>query len=787
MDSNNHFLSNDKSDGNAPPEQAQPDGKAPTGAAQSDGKASADAAKSAEAAESWLDFSLSAPPADGLDRTIPLPAPIAAILAPPLGTGEIGRLGNYRILEVLGRGGVGIVFRAQDPHLGRQVAVKALLPDSRADPEWQQRFWREAKVTARIENDHVVGLYHVGEDRGHLFLVLPLLKGMSLDKWLRLHPRRDPRQLARLGRHVATGLAAAHNQGVLHRDIKPSNIWMEAADDRAKILDFGLARKVDNSPRLTAQGYLTGTPAYMSPEQARGEETSLASDLFSLGIVLYEAASGRLPFVGFTIMDQLAALASAEPIPLSQLVPDLPPRFSALVMQLLEKEPARRPSSAQEVARRFAEIEGDLPATRRAPPGRPGPRQAQPPGKPHPAQHAIMAVVLPGNRRRLAIILSTMAAALVLWAALTWIVVVERASPHLTDADNSPTGAHVANAVNAAPKRAGETSNPTLISANDRAVLSRQNLPTRKPIKVFLLAGQSNMEGQAAVPTIQRQGSDAHYQSLVDRVYTQGQWRVREDVWIYSEGDRVKHGPLTIGYGRFDHTFGPELMFGHVMGDLFDNPVFLVKIAQGKLALAVQGRPPRSGGTTGSYYHRLVSRCKKVLAELPVYMPDEVVANSTGTKARGYEWAGLVWFQGWNDHLTAQHRDEYANNLANLIRDLRAELGAPRLPVVIGEFGVNGAEAGPEIRELRAAQWEVVNMPEFQGTIALAPTVPYWDHEAEAMLKRGYIGGKWKDFTLKTQFETMGRDLPFHYLGSGKTMMLIGHRFAETMKPLCVP
>jgi hypothetical protein len=273
-----------------------------------------------------------------------------AFLAPARGPGEIGRLGNYRVLGVLGAGGMGIVLLAEDVGLQRQVALKAMKPAMAASADYRQRFLREARTAAAIEHDHIVTIYQVGEDRGVPFLAMKLLRGESLEERLNRVKRLGVAEVLRVGQEIAEGLAAAHERGLIHRDIKPANVWLEEGTDRVKIVDFGLARGGDEDARLTQEGWMVGTPAYMSPEQADCEPLDHRSDLFSLGCVLFRASTGELPFRGKSTLAVLNALATTTPPPPVQLNPELPEAFSDLVVRLLKKDRERRPDSAREVA-----------------------------------------------------------------------------------------------------------------------------------------------------------------------------------------------------------------------------------------------------------------------------------------------------------------------------------------------------------------------------------------------------------------------------------------------------
>ena len=282
----------------------------------------------------------------------------ASILAPPQQPDEIGRLGVYRVLSVLGKGGMGMVFRAEDPALQRLVALKIMLPELAKRGSAKDRFLREARLAATLEHDHVVTIHQVGEDRGIPFIAMSFLKGMSLDDWLKQKRPLAMPQILRIGRETAKGLAAAHDRGLIHRDIKPANLWLDgSARGRVKILDFGLARAEKEDVALTRSGQIIGTPQYMSPEQAAGEKLDARSDLFSLGVVLYRMCTGTQPFRGDNVMAVLTALAVHEPPSAISLNPETPPAFSELIDRLLRKKPAERVGTAKEVVDTIAKIE----------------------------------------------------------------------------------------------------------------------------------------------------------------------------------------------------------------------------------------------------------------------------------------------------------------------------------------------------------------------------------------------------------------------------------------------
>jgi serine/threonine protein kinase len=271
-------------------------------------------------------------------------------------TGLPASIGGYRILGELGRGGMGIVYRAEDPSLGRQVALKVLNPALAANPGGVDRFRREARAAGSLDHDHIVPIYQIGDDQGTLFLTMPLLRGEPLEARLARDGRLPTATVVRLGREIAAGLIVAHDAGLVHRDIKPANIWLEADTGRVKILDFGLARTMGDG-HVTASGTIVGTPAFMAPEQAAGKPVDPRADLFSLGCILYAALTGRPPFDGVDVMAILHALANRTPPPVTAHDPSIPRALSDLIERLLSKDPADRPKSASTVAAALAAIE----------------------------------------------------------------------------------------------------------------------------------------------------------------------------------------------------------------------------------------------------------------------------------------------------------------------------------------------------------------------------------------------------------------------------------------------
>lgn len=304
----------------------------------------------------------------------------------------------------------------------------------------------------------------------------------------------------------------------------------------------------------------------------------------------------------------------------------------------------------------------------------------------------------------------------------------------------------------------------------------------RGPVKIFILAGQSNMEGRALASTLEPVIADAKTRERFKHLRPDGKWSVREDVWVTfldkqvkgPPGDLPLYGPLTVGFGghklardannrrRPAPTIGPELGFGQVVGDHYDEQVLLIKAAWGGKSVQRDFRPPGAMPTGeqlrreleeirkknpdysleelktsyGKFYRKILEEVRKVTGDIGKYFPDY-------DESRGYEIVGLVWFQGWNDGVGRGNPD-YAGQLAQLIRDLRRDLETPELPVVIGELGTDGAEAGGWIAKFRSQQAEVAAMPEFRDSVRLAKTAEYWPRYPD-------LDDAWKEFRAKAR------------------------------------
>ena len=315
-------------------------------------------------------------------------------LEPSSEPGSFGRLGHHEVLEILGRGGFGIVVRAFDETLHRMVAIKVLDPRLASTSPARKRFLREARASARIRHGNVVQIYAV-EERPLPYLVMEYIPGQTLQQ---KHEQTGPLDVAdvlRIGGQIARGLAAAHEEGLIHRDIKPGNILLESGiEQNVKITDFGLARAADDAS-LTQSGAIAGTPLYMAPEQAKGGPLDPRADLFSLGSVLYTMASGRPPFRAPSPLAVLKRVAEDTPRPIRQIIPEVPQWLCDLIARLHAKDPAHRFQSAAEVAalleQHLALLQGQSLIAR--------PKSAKVPRQPKPRWGAVLAaaaVVLGG-------------------------------------------------------------------------------------------------------------------------------------------------------------------------------------------------------------------------------------------------------------------------------------------------------------------------------------------------------------------------------------------------------
>jgi serine/threonine-protein kinase len=286
----------------------------------------------------------------------------------PVEADLLGRVfqGRYQVTALLGKGGMGWVFRARHLKLGQEVALKVLRRDVGDDLRLVKRFFLEARTCAQLRHPHTIRVHDFGESEdGFLYLAMEFLAGHPLSRHIARGPL-DPRRAARLAMQVCQSLDEAHDAGLVHRDLKPDNIFLckiHKLDDFVKVLDFGIAKLAEGAggERLTATGTVVGTPSYLSPEQAQGLPLDRRSDLFALGVTLHEMLTGQPPFEGPSAVATLGkiVLEPPPPLPASVAGQPVPPALRELIEQLLAKQPAARPASAEEAAHRLEAFAGD--------------------------------------------------------------------------------------------------------------------------------------------------------------------------------------------------------------------------------------------------------------------------------------------------------------------------------------------------------------------------------------------------------------------------------------------
>ncbi len=253
-------------------------------------------------------------------------------------------LGRYRLMEELGRGGMGVVYHAFDPQLGREVALKVLLDQGFASAEARERFMREAHVAARLSHPNIIPVFDTGEHEGRVFLAMQFIEGTPLDR-----ARLGPRETVAAVRDAARAVQAAHEEGIIHRDLKPANLMIDRGG-RAYVTDFGLARRVESGASLTLSGTVVGTPAYMPPEQACGKAADARSDVYALGATLYEGLAGKPPFSGATPLETLKAVTLDEPVAPRRHNPQISKGLEAVILKAMDKRPEGRYASAGDFA-----------------------------------------------------------------------------------------------------------------------------------------------------------------------------------------------------------------------------------------------------------------------------------------------------------------------------------------------------------------------------------------------------------------------------------------------------
>lgn len=319
-------------------------------------------------------------------------------------------------------------------------------------------------------------------------------------------------------------------------------------------------------------------------------------------------------------------------------------------------------------------------------------------------------------------------------------------------------------------------------------------IAAERPVKVFILAGQSNMEGKGQMKLAESQVKDPRFSNFYDHLRGDGKWIVRDDVWIKFLD---RHGKLTVGYGS-PNCIGPELEFGIAMGDFYEEPVLLIKAAWGGRSLGRDFLPPSAPHPShdelraivekentdnlknkrpevtlaevkdryGKSYREMMEEIDATLNDLPKLFPDY--------KGQGYDITGFVWFQGWNDHIDPKFATAYEANMEYLIRDVRKDLNLPKLPFVIGQMGQNGfkpAEGG--MKTVKDAQAAMEKVSDFKGNVKVVATDVYWDPDADRLIDH------WREH--QAEWDRVGSDYGYHYLGSVRTYCRIGKAFGDAM------
>jgi serine/threonine protein kinase len=319
------------------------------------------------------------------------------------------QLGTYRLISPLGAGGMGEVWRAEDTKLLRQVAIKILPDQLAADPEWKGRFLREARTIAQLNHPNIATIYAIDEHDGKLFIAMELIEGESLSGVIAKGPM-IPADAVRVAIHVADGLSEAHAKGIVHRDIKPDNIILSPRF--VKVLDFGIAKQIGGTadPNLTQGGMVMGTPHYMSPEQALGRAVDARTDIFSLGVVLYEMLSGQKPFAGTAVTEILLQIVMTTPRDIAAAAFGITPALAKIVRRCMGKQPEERFASCDELRAALAgSLKEDPSARRRSSVPTIAIRSDTPPGAPKteaPHGRALVADDDPATRYLIAGILS---------------------------------------------------------------------------------------------------------------------------------------------------------------------------------------------------------------------------------------------------------------------------------------------------------------------------------------------------------------------------------------------
>jgi serine/threonine-protein kinase len=267
-----------------------------------------------------------------------------------LGAGEKPKFGRFEVQKELGKGAMGVVYLGKDPKIGREVAIKTMALAQEFEPEElgeiKDRFFREAETAGRLSHPNIVTIFDTGEEHDYCYIAMELLKGGDLAPYVKQGNLLPIEKVVSIIARVSDALGYAHRQGVVHRDVKPANMMYDPASDTLKVTDFGIARLTDSSKTKT--GMVLGTPSFMSPEQLAGKKIEGRSDLFSLGVSLYQLLSGRLPFEGESMAQLMFKIANEPPRDILSVRPDLPPSLAVFLERALAKDPQDRYQTGEE-------------------------------------------------------------------------------------------------------------------------------------------------------------------------------------------------------------------------------------------------------------------------------------------------------------------------------------------------------------------------------------------------------------------------------------------------------
>ena len=256
--------------------------------------------------------------------------------------------GRYTVQDKIGTGGMATVYRGVDEVLGRTVAIKTMLPQYAADESFAARFKQEAQAAAALQSPYIVSVYDWGKDGDTYYIVMEYLRGIDLKSGIRRHGALDPQKVAQIGSQIAQALSIAHKHDIIHRDIKPQNIMVQQ-DGNIKVMDFGIARAKNS--HITTDNSVLGTAHYVSPEQTQGKDLGPTTDIYSLGIVMYEASTGRVPFDGDDAISVALKQVNEQPLPPSQINPAVDPSLEGIILKCMQKNPADRFQTADELGR----------------------------------------------------------------------------------------------------------------------------------------------------------------------------------------------------------------------------------------------------------------------------------------------------------------------------------------------------------------------------------------------------------------------------------------------------